>query len=422
MTQQSTESAGPAQSNNFAMAMAAVVFFLFGFGTSLNGVLQPHLQSIFSLTNFKSALVQTAFFSAYFFLSIPAAALMGRLGYQKSMVLGLSVMGFGALLFYPAAGQLSFGVFLAAIFVLAAGVVMLQVAANPFVTLLGAPAGASSRLNLVQAFNSVGQMLAPYLGGLLFLSGVAATEVMTEAQQTSLAQAVKLPYLGIAIILAILALVLSRLKLTLPSQLASARPDPGDSVWKHRHLVLGAVAIFAYVGAEVCVSSNFVNYLTQPEIGNMTQKMAAPYLSLMWLGMIVGRLAGTAGLRTLSGGKVLGWASLGAFALTITTVLTTGSMAIASIILVGLLESIMFPTIFALAVSKLGTLTGKGSGLINMAIVGGAAIPPIQGFMADHIQHQGLHVSFIVPAICYIYILYYGFIGSKIRVPAGSAA
>jgi FHS family L-fucose permease-like MFS transporter len=406
------ESAAPAQSNNFAMAMAAVVFFLFGFGTSLNGVLQPHLQSIFSLTYFKAALVQSAFFSAYLVLSVPCATLMGRLGYQKSMVVGLGVMSLGAVLFYPAAGQLSFGVFLAAIFVFAAGIVMLQVAANPFVTLLGAPAGASSRLNLAQAFNSVGQMLAPYLGGLLFLGAVTTTAVFSEVEKVTAAQAVKLPYLGIAIILLVLAVVLAQLKLSLPAELASARPEPGDSVWKHRHLVLGAVAIFAYVGAEVCVSSNFLRYLTQPEIGIANTKAAAPYLSLMWLGMIVGRLVGTAVLRTLPGGKVLAWAAVLAFTMTVTTILTGGPVALGSIILVGLFESVMFPTIFALAVARLGTLTGKGSGLINMAIVGGAAIPPIQGILADHI---GLHISFVVPAVCYIYVLYYGLSGSKIH-------
>ncbi len=419
MTQHSMESASPRQNTGFAMAVAATVFFLFGFGTSLNGVLQPHLKAIFNLNYGQSTLVQSAWFSAYLVLSMPAAALMARLGYKKSMVLGLSVMGLGALLFYPAAGYISYGVFLSAIFVLAAGVTMLQVAANPFVTLLGAPAGASSRLNLAQAFNSVGQMLAPYLGGLLFLSALATTEVMNETQKTTAAQAVKVPYLVIAIVLLLLGLVLSRLKLSLPAQLASARPDPGDSVWKHRHLVLGAVAIFAYVGAEICITSLFVNYLTQPEIGHMTPKSAAGYLSLLWLGMIIGRLTGTAVMRTLPGGKVLGWAALIAFALTITTILTTGHIAVGSIILVGLFESIMFPTIFALAVANLGTLTGKGSGLINMAIVGGAVMPPIQGILADAI---GLHVSFIVPAACFIYILYYGFSGSKIRAAAGAAS
>ena len=361
MTQpSSTKNAGPRENTGFAMAVAATVFFLFGFGTSLNGVLQPHLKSIFNLNYGQSTLVQSAFFSAYLVLSMPAAALMAKLGYQKSMVAGLGVMGFGALLFYPAADFLSYGVFLSAIFVLAAGVTMLQVSANPFVTLLGPPAGASSRLNLVQAFNSVGQMLAPYLGGLLFLSALAATEVMNEGQRLTAAQAVKLPYLVIAVILLVLALVLSRLKLSLPASLASARPDPGDSVWKHSHLVLGAVGIFAYVGAEICVTSLFVNYLTQPEIGNMTPKTAAGYLSLLWLGMIVGRLVGTAVMRTIPGGKVLALAAVMALALTLTTMLTTGAIAVASIVLVGLFESVMFPTIFALAVSNLGTLTAKG--------------------------------------------------------------
>ena len=416
MTQpSSTKNAGPRENTGFAMAVAATVFFLFGFGTSLNGVLQPHLKSIFNLNYGQSTLVQSAFFSAYLVLSMPAAALMAKLGYQKAMVAGLGVMGFGALLFYPAANFLSYGVFLSAIFVLAAGVTMLQVSANPFVTLLGPPAGASSRLNLVQAFNSVGQMLAPYLGGLLFLSALAATEVMNEGQRLTAAQAVKLPYLVIAVILLVLALVLSRLKLSLPASLASARPAPGDSVWKHKHLVLGAVGIFAYVGAEICVTSLFVNYLTQPEIGNMTPKTAAGYLSLLWLGMIVGRLVGTAVMRTVPGGKVLALAAVMALALTIATMLTTGAIAVASIVLVGLFESVMFPTIFALAVSNLGTLTAKGSGLVNVAIVGGAVMPPIQGYLADHI---GIHLSYIVPALCYVYVFYYGVSGSKIREAA----
>jgi len=413
MTQQSSmESARPPQNTGFAMAVASTVFFLFGFGTSLNGVLQPHLKSIFNLNYGQSTLVQSAFFSAYLVLSMPAAALMARLGYKKSMVLGLAVMGFGALLFFPAAGYLSYGVFLAAIFVLAGGVTMLQVSANPFVTLLGAAATASSRLNLVQAFNSVGQMLAPYLGGLLFLSALGASEVMNESQRVSAAQAVKVPYLAMAIILIVLALVLSRLKLSLPAELESARAEPGGSIWKHSHLVLGAVAIFAYVGAEICVTSLFVNYLTQPEIGNMTAKTAAGYLSILWLGMIIGRRVGTAVLRTLPGGKVLGYAGVIACLMALTTILTTGVVAVVSIILVGLFESIMFPTIFALAVSKLGSLTAKGSGLINMAIVGGAVLPPVQGFLADAI---GIHTSFIVPALCFLYIIYYGFSGSKIR-------
>ncbi len=418
MTQPSpTKDAGPRENTGFAMAVAAVVFFLFGFGTSLNGVLQPHLKSIFNLNYGQSTLVQSAFFSAYLVLSMPAAALMAKLGYQKSMVAGLGVMGAGALLFYPAADFLSYGVFLSAIFVLAAGVTMLQVSANPFVTLLGPSAGASSRLNLVQAFNSVGQMLAPYLGGLLFLSALATTEVMNEGQRLTAAQAVKLPYLVMAVILLVLALVLSRLKLSLPASLASARPTPGDSVWKHSHLVLGAVGIFAYVGAEICVTSLFVNYLTQPEIGNMTPKTAAGYLSLLWLGMIVGRLVGTAIMRTIPGGRVLAVAAVIALALTLTTMLTTGAIAVASIVLVGLFESVMFPTIFALAVSNLGTLTGKGSGLVNVAIVGGAVMPPIQGYLADHI---GIHLSYIVPALCFVYVFYYGVSGSKIRAAAAA--
>jgi FHS family L-fucose permease-like MFS transporter len=419
MTQQSMDKASPAQSNNFAMAVAATVFFLFGFATSLNGVLQPHLKSIFNLNYGQATLVQSAWFVAYLVFSMPAAALMAKIGYQKAMVLGLGVMGFGALLFYPAAGTLSYGVFLAAIFVLAAGVTMLQVAANPFVTLLGPQSGASSRLNLAQAFNSVGQMLAPYLGGLLFLSAVAITGVMDDAHRITAANAVKPPYLAMAGVLLVLALVLSQLKLTLPAELHSGGPSEGDSVWKHPHLVLGAIAIFLYVGAEICISSLFVNYLSQPDIGNMAPKAAAGYLSLLWVGMIVGRLLGTVLMRKIPGGKVLGWAAAFSLVLTVITIMSTGTVAVWSIVLLGLGESVMFPTIFALAVSQLGTLTAKGSGMMNVAIVGGAVMPPIQGMLADAI---GLHVSYIVPGLCYLFVLYYGFIGSKIRATEGIAS
>ena len=412
MTQQSVKTEAAPQNTGFALAVASGVFFLFGFGTSLNGVLQPHLKEIFNLNYAQSALVQSAFFSAYLVLSMPAAMLMAKLGYQKSMVLGLAVMGVGALLFFPAAGYLSYGVFLSAIFVLAGGVTALQVAANPFVTLLGDPARAATRLNMVQALNSVGQALAPYLGGLLFLATEAA--VMSDEQKVIAAQAVKMPYLVMAIVLFVLAFALSRMKLNLPANMQTAAPPPGESIWKHSHLVLGALAIFAYVGAEVCCSSLMVNYLKMPEIGNVTGQAAAGYLSLMWIGMIVGRLAGGAVLRQVPGGLVLGLAGLFAMVLVLTSMFTTGPVAMWTILLVGFAESVMFPTIFALAVNKLGPLTGKGSGLINMAIVGGAAVPPIQGALADSI---GLHMSFIIPVVCYLYIVFYGFVGSKVREP-----
>jgi FHS family L-fucose permease-like MFS transporter len=412
----SLEDAAPQQKTGFAMAVAATVFFMFGFGTSLMGVLQPHLKGLFDLNYTQAMLVQSAFFSAYFLLSLPAASLMNRLGYQKSMVAGLGVMGVGALFFVPAASLISYAVFLTAIWVLAAGVTMLQVAANPFVTQLGSPATSSSRLNLAQAFNSVGTTIAPYLGSVLILSDQAKTVLSAgelQTQKIAAASAVKAPYVGMAVVLLVLAFVLSRLKLKLATDIkGSHQAAAGASIWKYRHLVLGAVSIFAYVGAEVSIASIMVNYLSQPNIGGLTEKVAAFYLSLYWGGMIIGRFLGTAILRKVPGGKVMGVAALVAFALVVTTILTGGALAMWSVVAVGLFNSVLFPTTFSLAVAGLGPLTGKGSGLINMAIVGGAVIPPIQGALADAI---GIHMSFVVPALCYLYITFYGFIGSRVR-------
>jgi len=393
------------------MIVAATIFFLFGFGTSLNTVLQPHLKNIFTLTYFQAMLVQSAFFSAYFVLSLPAAGIMGRIGYQKSMVLGMAVMAVGAILFFPAASAISFPIFLSAVFVLAGGVTMLQVSASPFVAQLGPAAASGSRLNLVQAFNSVGTTLAPYMGGILFLSKDVTTKAgsaMSSADQVAAADAVKGPYIGMAIVLAILAFTLSRLKLNLTGKTIATN----DSIWRHSHLILGALGIFCYVGAEVSIGSIIVNYLHQQNIMGLAENNATVYASVYWGLMIIGRFAGTAILRKVTGGKVLGTAAAIAFLLVLVTITTSGATAGLAAVAVGLFNSVMFPTIFSLAVAELGPLTGKGSGLINMAIVGGALLPPLQGYLADLI---GIQMSFIVPAICYLYILSYGVVGHRVR-------
>jgi MFS transporter, FHS family, L-fucose permease len=405
----SMEQAAP-QSMGFPMAVAATVFFMFGLGTSFNTVLQPHLKSIFDLTYMQAMLVQSAFFSAYFVLSLPLANLMGRIGYQKAMVVGLAIMGVGAFIFLPAADSVSYPLFLGAIWILAGGVTMLQVSANPFVAQLGAAATSSSRLNLAQAFNSVGTTLAPYLGGVLFLSDQTVTTLSTEQKSTA-AALVKTPYLWMGIVLLILAAILMMLKLNLPKEMEGKAKAEG-SIWQHRHLILGALGIFAYVGAEVSIGSILVNYLSQPNIGGLTEKGAATYVSLYWGGMIIGRFLGTAILQKVPGGKVLGIAAMVACLLVLVTIFSTGTVAMWSAVLVGLFNSVMFPTTFSLAVNKLGSLTGKGSGLINMAIVGGAIVPPIHGYLADVV---GIQMSFFVPAVCYLYIMYYGFSGSKVK-------
>jgi FHS family L-fucose permease-like MFS transporter len=357
----------------------------------------PHLKALFDLNYTQTMLIQFTFFSAYFLMSIPSSRILARVGYQKSIVLGLVVMGCGALLFYPAAAVKSYALFLGALWVLASGITLLQVAANPYVAQLGSPESASSRLNLAQAFNSLGTTIGPYLGGLLILSATAATaDVKT----------VQLPYIGIAVTLFLLAFGVSRFHL--PS-LPDIEEHPGtaitDSIWKHRQLILGAIGIFVYVGAEVSIGSFLVNYFRYID-RSLSLGAAAGFVSFYWGGAMVGRFIGSEVLREVSPGKVLGGAALGASALLCATVASTGSVAMWTVIAVGLFNSVMFPTIFTLGIAKLGPLTAKGSSLLIMAIVGGAILPLAQGVLADSI---GIHLAFLMPAICYVYIAYFGF-------------
>src|ERR1035437_1580131 len=405
----SSSTAVPASPSSTGIALTAVttVFFMWGFLTELNDILAPHLKSVFQLNYTETMLIQFAFFSAYFLMSIPSSRILARIGYRHSIVAGLGTMGLGALLFYPAASIPSYGLFLTALCVLASGITLLQVAANPYVAQLGSPAKASSRLNLAQAFNSLGHTIAPAIGGLLILS-----------EQTAPADAasVKLPYLGVACVLFLLAFGVSRFHLpALPNIEESHGVNPGDSIWKHRHVVLGALGIFLYVGAEVAIGSFLVNYFTQPDIGGLTRKMAASYVSFYWGGAMVGRFIGSVVTRRVSPTRVLGGAAMAAFALVATTVMASGSVAMWSVLAVGLFNSVMFPTIFTLGIAELGPLTGKASGLLVMAIVGGAVVPLLQGALADSI---GVHSAFILPAVCYLYIVFYGFRGSRIVRPA----
>lgn len=400
--------------------MVTTLFFMWGFLTALNDILVPHLKSIFDLTYAKVILIQFAFFSAYFVFSIPSGKVVDAIGYKRTMVLGLMVMALGAILFVPAATVPSFPMFLGALIVLAAGITALQVAANPYVAVLGPPETASSRLNLTQAFNSLGTTIAPALGGLFILS--AAPKTVDEIRQLSgaalqayrvqEASSVKLPYLGLSLALVALAVVIAKFNLpTIPAVEHKAGGAPASDVLKYRHLVLGAVGIFVYVGAEVAIGSFLISYLTQPDIGNISQKEAATLVGFFyWGGAMVGRFVGSAILQRVRTGLVLGIAAMAASSLVVISMISTGHVAMWSIILVGLFNSIMFPSIFTLGIAELGPLTGDGSGVLIMAIVGGAIIPLMEGSLADHI---GLHRAFILPMICYLYIVYYGFRGSK---------
>jgi len=401
------------------LAIVTSLFFMWGFLTSLNDILVPHLKSIFELSYARVMLVQFVFFSAYFLFSIPWSNIVNAIGYQHTMVVGLLSMAVGAFLFIPAASFASFPLFLGALVVLAAGITGLQVAANPYVVVLGKPDTASSRLNLTQAFNSLGTTIAPKLGGLLILS--AAPLGMEELHQLSPqalhlyrvqeAASVKMPYLVISGALVLLALLIAKSRLP---KIETARclpgSDPGDSVWKHPNLIFGAIGIFTYVGAEVSIGSFLVSYFGQPDIAGLPAKIAAGYVSFYWGGAMVGRFVGAALLRRIKTGRLLATCAVSTATLVTLSMLSTGHIAMWSMLAVGLFNSIMFPAIFSLGLSELGCLTGNASGILNMAIVGGAILPLLQGVIADRI---GIHHAFFVPVICYLYILFYALSGSK---------
>jgi MFS transporter, FHS family, L-fucose permease len=408
-------------SSSYAVPLAVVttLFFMWGFLTCLNDILVPHLKSIFDLNYRQVMLVQFAFFGAYFLFSIPSAKIIDWIGYQRSMVVGLLTMGVGAFLFVPAASAPSYPLFLAALVVLAAGITCLQVAANPYVTVLGKSSTASSRLNLTQAFNSLGTFLAPFFGGLLILS--AAPKAMEEiramapdalqAYRLHEAATVKTPYVGLGIALVVLAAAIGSFKLPkIPQAQHKVGEKVNDSIWRHPNLIFGAIGIFVYVGAEVAIGSFLVNYFSQPEIGGLTEKVAASFVAFYWGGAMVGRFIGSGLLQKMKTGQLLGICSVCAAALVTISMISTGHFAMWSIILVGFFNSIMFPSIFTLGVAELGPLTGDGSGVMIMAIVGGAILPLAQGAIADRI---GIHHAFFLPVVCYLYILYFALSGSK---------
>nr|WP_082472878.1 sugar MFS transporter [Sphingomonas sp. Leaf357] len=401
-----------------ALSLLATLFFMWGFITVINGTLLPHLRSVFDLSYTQTTLIESVWFIAYFFASIPSAKLIERVGYQKSMVIGLAMMAGGALVMVPAARIPSYEVTLFALFVIASGITLLQVAANPYVAVVGKPETASSRLNLVQAFNSAGATLAPLFGGYLILgrttSGTAAAgaAALTPAERLADAQSVVLPYVIVAVVLAVLAVVIARFPLPAMGAATqrSAKADrKGQSLWKHRNLVFGIPAIFIYLIAEIGVGNLFINFVSQPEIGNLTHQQASNYLFLLWGGMMVGRLVGAFVMQKVDAGHALAFASIGATVVMLIAAFTTGHVAMWALISVGLFHSIMFPTIFTLGIRGLGPLTEEGSGLLIMAIAGGALVI-VQGWLADH---YGLQSSFLLTAACELYVLFYAVWGSR---------
>ncbi|MBB5714374.1 sugar MFS transporter [Sphingomonas aerophila] len=416
-TRAASGAAGPGTNYRSALTLLASLFFMWGFITVINGTLLPHLRSVFELSYFQASLIESVWFIAYFFASIPSAKLIERIGYQKSLVTGLLIMAVGALGMVLAASLPSYGVTLAMLFVIASGITLLQVAANPYVAVIGPAETSSSRLNLVQAMNSAGTMLAPLFGAYLILGrskgGTAQSgTVLTQAERLADAQSVMLPYVLVAVVLVVLAVVIARFKLPAMGSATSraAKEDrKNHSLWRHRNLVLGVPAIFIYLIAEIGVGNLFVNFISQPQIADLTTEQAGRYLTLLWGGMMVGRFLGSAIMQKIPAETVLAAFSIGAFIVMLVTVFSTGHVAMWALISVGLFHSIMFPTIFTLGIRGLGPLTEEGSGLLIMAIAGGALVF-VQGKIADV---YGLQISFLLTAVCELYVLFYALWGSK---------
>jgi FHS family L-fucose permease-like MFS transporter len=383
--------------------MLTSLFFMWGLITSLNDILMPHLKAAFELTYTQTTLIQFCFFSAYFVMSFPSGAVVRRLGYQRGIVLGLVIAGLGAALFYPASQWHSYGFFLGALFVMASGITLLQVAANPLVALLGSASTASSRLTLTQAFNSLGTTIGPYIGAGLILGGTAA---MTETSR------VNLPYLGLAVAFWLLAVVMSRARLPAQAQAPTTPQRSGaPSLLSHRPLLLGIGAIFLYVGGEVSIGSFLVNLFGEPNIGALSHEDAGRLMSLYWGGAMVGRFIGSWVMHRVKASRVLTLNALAAIVLIAAAMALKGHIAMYALLAVGLCNSVMFPTIFSLSIDGLGERVGEGSGLLCMAIVGGALVPVLMGEMADHI---GLLSAFFIPLLCYVYIMYFGGVMSRL--------
>ena len=398
----------PGSTHTFALTSLTTLFFMWGFLTCLNDILIPYLKGMFSLNYTQAMLVQFCFFGAYFVMSIPAGKLVSKIGYQFGIVVGLVVAAIGCALFYPAAEAHVYELFLLALFVLASGITILQVSANPYVSVLGPAKTASSRLTMTQAFNSLGTTVAPLFGSWLILSEIS--------QAT--AEQVKFPYLMLSASLLTLAIIFAFLKLPkLGKAIDSEAENQGDtefvdlgSVWKYRHLILGAIGIFVYVGAEVAIGSFLVGFLTLDHIAGLPEQQAAHYISYYFAGAMIGRFAGAAIMQKLNAAKVLACHGILAGLLVLIAMTGQGSLAMWAILLVGLCNSIMFPTIFSLALQGLGKYTSQGSGILCLAIVGGAMIPLLQGMLADNI---GVQLALILPIGCYLYITYFALFGAK---------
>ena len=422
--------------------LLTILFFLWGFITVLVDSLIPRLRELFTLTYFQAGLVQFAFFGAYFLLSVPASYILSKIGYKKGIILGLLTMATGCLLFYPAASYREFGIFMLAYFILAGGMTVLQVAANPFVAVLGSEDGASSRLNLSQAFNSLGTAIAPAVGALFILSDTIKTEseiaalegIAKDTYLASEASAVQTPFLGLALFIGLIAVIFLFAKL--PKMISETATGTYAEAFKNKNLMLGVLGIFFYVGAEVAIGSYLVNYFLDMNMtplimesnilmsiadgvasifnksleGSDSKALLGIFVIFYWSGAMIGRFVGSYLTRIMKPGKVLGIFATIAILLIVISISTTGLVSMWSILAVGLFNSIMFPTIFTLSIDGIGQLKPKASGLLCTAIVGGALIPPLYGYLTDELGFKNA-LFFIV--LCYGYILWFGYRNSK---------
>ena len=398
------------QNHNPALVVLTTLFFMMGFITCMNDILIPHLKEIFDLTYVQAMLIQFCFFTAYAIMSIPMGHLVGKIGYKNGVIGGFLLTAVGCLLFYPAAGSHSYPTFLGALFILASGVTLLQVAGNPYVTLLAKPGKESATLTLVQAFNSLGTTIAPQIGAFLILAD--ATQAVSKAEKIS---SVQIPYLGLAGLLVILAVFVKMIRLPDARKIAEAESehnhDGKSSVWQYKHLVLGAAGIFCYVGAEVSIGSLMVNVLGF--LKGMDHASAAQYLSFYWGGAMVGRFLGSAVMAKIAPNRYLAFNATIAVVLLIIAMMTgkgNADVAMWALLAIGFFNSIMFPTIFSLATKNLGKFTNAASGVLCTAIVGGAIVPVVQGWAVDT---YSLMSSFVVSAVCYLYIVFFAVKGYK---------
>ena len=395
-----------AGNNNLALSVVGALFFMLGFITCLNDILIPHLKAIFNLNYTQAMLVQFCFFTAYAVMSIPMSKLVEKMGYKAGIIGGFLIAALGCILFYPAAASASYPILLGALFILASGIVLLQVAGNPYVTLLAPKGKESVMLTLIQAFNSLATTVAPPIGAALIF--VDAT-----ASQAERISSVQMPYLGLAGFMILLSVLIGLIKLPDARQIVAEQTesnhDGKTSVWQYKHMVLGTIGIFCYVGAEVAIGSLMVNVLEHT--AGLDHDKAAGYLSIYWGGAMVGRFIGAGLMNKIAPNKYLAFnASMAVGLLLLAIAANGGAVTQWALLLIGFFNSIMFPTIFSLGTKGLSKFTGAASGIISTAIVGGALIPVLQGLVIDNV---GLMISYVIPAVCYVYIVFFATQGYK---------